>query len=222
MSLIRFLVTTGFPVFLLTPVGAVEPSVKKATDAELQQAVNDPEKFLLTCHAKPGFWREFGTALATNMANQTHYTGGYWVTFASNLGLVGLAAHKAKERYEEFKISEVDSILRAPSFTLFASASTASAGNLRAAGEIKHVVIRRRKTKREDVIQPMNVETDANMFNNLFGAQFVQSTAIVRFDYRQVLDIASRGDVEAVIVTTAGERRCWVDNKKIQKMYGEY
>lgn len=226
----RSLLATGLPFMLIGGTQTVAKAGKtlaitlglapsRASDSDIQGAILDGKKHLLSCVAKEGFWREFGRGMAEELAGYKHYSGNYHVTFASNLGLVSISSHHRAQRYEQFTVDNVESILRAPSFTLFISANAVSMGDLMAAGQVSHVVIRRRKTKREDVIQPMNVETDGNVYTNLFGAEFVQSTAIVRFNYRGVLDIASRGDVEAVIITSTGERRCWVDNKKVVEMF---
>lgn len=191
----------------------------ESSNWEIQQALADPGKHAIYCQATAGFWRGMGDAAASGLAGRQHYQGDYIVIFASNLGLIAMAANQAHERYETFDLEDVDPSLYKRSMTLLIRPSAGRMGNVAAAGQIKHVIIRRRKTKREDIIQPKSVELSAEVYSNLFGAEFVASSAIVEFDHRDVLDIASRGDVEAIVVTTAGERRCWVDNAKIKDMF---
>ena len=192
---------------------------EESNNYEIQQALADPKKHTVYCQAAAGFWRTMGDTLASEMAGREYYQGDYIVTFASNLGLIAMAANQAHERYEPFDLEDIDPALYQRSMTLLIHPVGQYMGNVAAAGQIKHVVIRRRKTNREDIIQPNSVELSPEVYSNLFGAKFTASSAIVEFDYKNVLDIASRGDVEAVVITTAGERRCWVDNAKIVEMF---
>lgn len=192
---------------------------EESSNFQIQNAIANPSKYAIYCQASAGFWKGMGDAAASGLAGRRHYSGDYIVIFASNLGLIGMAAHQARQRYEAFDLEDVDPSLYKPSMTLLIQPTGGQMGNVAAAGQIKHTVIRRRKTKREDVIQPKSVKLSPEVYSNLFGAQFVSSSAIVEFDHLGVLDIASRGDVEAVVITTAGERRCWVDNAKIVEMF---
>lgn len=146
--------------------------------------------------------------------------GDYRVSFVSNLGMIRLAAHRAHEKYREFTIADVEDKHYWPSLTLFIRPEVTEVDDIVAAGKIKHVVIRRRKTKREDVIQPKALSVETETFTNLFGATLAANSAVAEFDAEEVLDIASRGDVEAVIVIGNGpERHCWVDSAKLVQTF---
>ena len=168
MKTLRRIVAVLVILLISAPAFAQEEELL-ATDQQIKQAISAGKKYVVTCLAEPGFWRQIGEATASSLAGKSdYYTGSYRVSFVSNLGLIWAAAERAKARYEEFSIEDIDPLFRIPSLTLIISAVAANAHNLRSAGEVGHVIIRRRKTKREDTLQPLSVKTDRRHIHEPF------------------------------------------------------
>lgn len=205
----------SFPLLLAQspiPSQIIEKKVhsKESSNVRIQDAINNPDNYIIDCLADQ------------SLGDRYRYPSSpmeYKVTFVSNLGRIGLAAREAYERFEPFDLDDVDPALYKPSMFLLVQPSGWKASEALHTGKIKHVIIRRRKTQREDIAQPKSVDLSPETYSNLFGAQFTINSAYAEFDHRDVLDIASRGDVAAVVITTKGQYRCWVDNTRIIRMF---
>ena len=94
------------------------------------------------------------------------------------------------------------------------------AANL-AAEPVKHVVLRPHGAKNgRGTIQPLEVaQANSVTYQNLFGARFEATGVVALFDSAAVLQVARRKDVEVVIVTSDGEMKCKLDDKRIRRGY---
>ena len=88
--------------------------------------------------------------------------------------------------------------------------------------DIEHVVLRPRGDgKNEHVVQPREVTAAETMtYENLFGASYNATGVLATFDSTPVLEMAQRKDVEVVIITSGGQRKCNIDDKKIRRQFG--
>lgn len=96
--------------------------------------------------------------------------------------------------------------------------SAAVDGTIDLAASINHVVIRP-EDRDEGVVQPLSFETEPVKFSNLFGAQFTSTRGLSTFSAEGALAASEDRDLEVVVITPAGERRCNVDNDDIKRMF---
>ena len=197
-------------------VGRIEASRpsradKEASNYQIQQAISSGVQ---------GKVQSLSCTASSSLGDLYRYSDylDYKVTWMSNLGQISAAAKQANDNYQSYTVEDVDPGFYLSSLILVIAPS-GKMSEIMNAGEIKHVVMRRRKTKREEVIQPLEVEISSADYGNLLGANFSANIASARFDPTQVLDLASRGDLEAIIITSKGEKRCWVDNYKLIPMF---
>ena len=197
-------------------VGRIEASRpsradKEASNYQIQQAISSGVQ---------GKVQSLSCTASSSLGDLYKYSDylDYKVTWMSNLGQISAAAKQANANYQSYTVEDVDPGFYLSSLILVIAPS-GKMSEIMNAGEIKHVVMRRRKTKGEEVIQPLEVEISSADYGNLLGANFSANIASARFDPTQVLDLASRGDLEAIIITSKGEKRCWVDNDKLIPMF---
>ena len=96
--------------------------------------------------------------------------------------------------------------------------SAAVDGTIDLAASISHVVIRP-EDREEGVVQPLTFETEPVEFSNLFGAQFTSTRALATFPAEAAPVASEDRDLEVVVITPAGERKCNVDNVDIRRMF---
>ena len=81
---------------------------------------------------------------------------------------------------------------------------------------VEHVVLR----PEDPVVQSIELTSDPVVLQNLLGAEFTTTRVFATFPAAAVLDAISERDLEIVIITPNGERRCNVDNDRIYEMFG--
>ncbi|MCC7178269.1 MAG: hypothetical protein IT177_07755 [Acidobacteria bacterium] len=201
-------------MFLTGPATA-----QSLTDAEVDAAIaagqNRKLKDLIAdCTAKPGFGSAFGSAMAGGLQP----SGAYDVSFATSAGRVALHAAQAKRLYKPFTRDDVTSDMRQPALWLWVEPQAPVRNNseFRVASPLERVVLRV-KDDEGAVLQPEDMSVEPVAWQNLLGAEFEGTRALVSFDLAAVRGLKP-GNLEAVLVTQAGERRCAIGTKERQRL----
>lgn len=220
----RTVLTVGFVALGSLVVSAQSLMLHPLDDAGVQAAIDaaadeDYRKDLSrSCGAGPGF----GERLGANLVGGTNYTGGYRVTFASHFGQIAMAVADRESKYMPPPMPEdISDDLRQPALSLWIepTGDTNSTDNTTdLSASITHVVIRP-EDREAGTIQPLELSTEPVSFQNLFGAEFVSTRALATFPADSALEASADRDLEVVIITPAGERKCNVDNDRIYRMF---
>ena len=88
---------------------------------------------------------------------------------------------------------------------------------------VEHVVIRPRGDKEgRKTVQPLSIEfAGSDTAQNLFGGSVELDGFIATFASEDVRQIAKEADVETLVITTGGEFKCNLDDKRILRGYGQ-
>lgn len=193
------------------------------TDSEVQAALNigldgnEINKVRRYCDARAGFGQILGQSL---MNTGTTTLGRFRATMSSNIGEIALIAYEKKRKYQPVGLEDVPAGLREPA----AFVSIAPLGDSVADGQvdlpslIEHVIVRPKGNK-DGAVQPLNIQTNPTYLQNLFGAVIAANTAVVSFPAQAIYEIAQNDDVEIVVITAAGERKCDINDDDIRRMF---
>jgi hypothetical protein len=199
------------------------------TDEQLTAAIRagSDKKHLNTliaeCVASPGFGESLGASFNAGLnRSAVTNTGTYKVTFTSHYGQVALAAAERQRRYQPAPtIADISEDLRAPRLHLWIEPQGDSAAVDRTvdlAAVIEHVIIRA-EDRPQHSAQPVTMTTEPVGFTNLFGAQFTTNRALATFEMESALTLSKERDLEVVVITKAGERRCNVSKDRVRRMF---
>ena len=217
----RSIATLVFALMFPVVVDAQPNGIRAALDIGMRGKARD---LVATCTAKPGGWTQ-ALAAATACKGCPPSIEQYGVGGTTALARVAILASERKEKYLPApSFEEATAIAKRDAFVL---RITPMAINMTQAAKladeiVKHVVIRPRGDKKgKQTVQPLSIElTNSRTYENLFGATFETQGVIVEFDSEAVRSIASRKDVEVVIIATGGqERKCSLDDKRIRRAY---
>ena len=193
------------------------------TDSEVQAALDigldgdEIKKVRRYCDARAGFGETLGGSLFNS---GTTSLGQFRVTMSSNIGEIALIAYEKKRRYQPVGLEDVPAELREPA----AFVSIAPLGDSAADGQIdlpsliEHVIARPQGDE-YGAVQPLSIQTNPTYLQNLLGAQIAANTAIVSFPAQAIYEIAENDDVEIVVITAAGERKCDINDDDIRRMF---
>lgn len=196
-------------------------SAQSMSDAEVEAAIAAGQnkkaynKLAVECIAAPGF----GEGFAAQMAGGMQSTGTYEVTLVTNIGRVAFLAAEAKRLYKPFSVQDVPYDLRAPALSVFVEPRNPnrSQSTVSVAAPIQRIVIRSRKMP-DAFAPPETFETDPVIWRNLLGGQVDNNRALATFSMESVSQLPD-GDLEVVVIATAGERRCRVFPKERTKLF---
>ena len=208
---------------MASPVLAQSIALHPLDDDGVQAAIDEGSSNALSasCTANPGMGSIFGNALTAAVGGGTTYTGGYSVTFLSHYGQIATVKSERERRYMPPPTpSDIPNELREPRLHLWIEPDGDSDGDnlIELSASIEHVVIRP-EDRTEGVIQPIDFTTEPVTFRNLLGAEYVATRALATFPADSALEAAADRDLEVVVITPAGERRCNVDNDRIYRMF---
>ena len=82
---------------------------------------------------------------------------------------------------------------------------------------IEHIVLRTKK-KPEMVLQPESIELEPVVWSNLLGGEVESNRAMAIFSFEGAKDLTP-GDVDVVLITQAGERRCKIGRKDRDRLF---
>lgn len=219
------LIAVCLVLVLSAPVLAQSLRVHTLSDEEVQATIDaalDDDDVLddlsRDCRANPGF----GERLGANLVGGAHHTGGYRVTFTSHYGQIALAVKDSERNYMPAPApDDISDDLREPVLSLWIEPlgdTNRTDSTIDLSASINHVVIRP-EDREEGVIQPIEFSTEPVTFQNLLGAEFVSTRALATFPADSALEASLERDLEVVLITEAGERRCNVDNDRIFRMF---
>jgi len=194
------------------------------TDSEVQAALdigldgNEINKVRRYCDARAGFGETLGESL---ISTGTTTLGKFRVTVSSNIGEIALIAREKKRRYQPVGLEDVPAHLREPAaFISIAPLGDSAAydGQLDLPSMIEHVIVRPQGDK-EGAVQPLAIQMDPTYLQNLFGAVIAANTAVVAFPADAIYEIAQNDDVEIVVITVHGERKCDIGDDDVRRMF---
>jgi len=192
----------------------------KLTDAEVLAAIQAGEGkkydgFVSTCTATAGF----GEGFAANVAGGLQQNGSYTVVVSGNTGRIASLAANAKRLYKKFAPQDVTDELRSPAVFVAVEPNNPPRDPkvVSVPAPIQQIVLKS-KTNPNTVAQPTKIDTEPVEFSNLVGGKFASNRAIATFDLASFLELPS-GDVDVVIVTEPGERRCKIGTKDRARLF---
>ena len=198
-----------------------EEAIQAAIDLGYRDKLGD---IVPSCIASPGLGRTFRGALNAGLTGGGARIETYSVSGMSPLARAAdIAREHANKHMPPPQPTDVSVTVGRDVFTVHISpqAGTMSGAANLAAEPVKHVVLRPHGAKNgRGTIQPLEVaQANSVTYQNLFGARFEATGAVALFDSGAVLQVARRKDVEVVIVTSDGEMKCKLDDKRIRRGY---
>jgi len=213
------LVASSFSLSAQTPLTdeQVSASIRAGGDKKQLNA------FMAECVASPGFGENLGKSFAAGLSRTAVTdTGTYKVTFTSHYGQIAMAAAERQRRYQPAPTpADIIEELRLPRLHLWIEPQGDSAvgdGTIDLAAVIEHIVIRAEDRPQQSA-QPLSVKSEPVDFKNLLGAQFTANRAFATFEMESALTLAKERDLEVVVITKSGERRCNVGKDRIRRMF---
>jgi hypothetical protein len=187
---------------------AIEKAIKAGQDKKLAQLVSD-------CVATAGFGEGLGAALAGGIQPD----GAFSVVVSANLGRIAFMASEAKRLYKPLSIADIPEELRTPAVFVFVDPHkpSRSQNTYSVASPVERVVLKA-KTKPDAVVQPEKFETEPVEWSNLLGGKVEANRALALFPMEAARNLP-QGDVDVVVITQAGERRCKVGTKDRDRLF---
>ena len=135
----------------------------------------------------------------------------YRVAVALSAGRIAMLAASAKKLYKSFVASDVPAELRTNALFVEAIPLEVPVGFPAAPAAIEHVVLKARNGK---VAQPGRVDMERidSSTTVVSGSTPPPNKALARFEVGHVEELPA-GDVEVVLITTHGERKCKIGAK---------
>lgn len=181
------------------------------SDRDVAAAIEAGERrrhapLIASCVAGAGGLEQAGA----NLAGGLHETGGYTVTLTGAPGRIALQAAEGRRLYKPITVSDVGPDLREPGMFLTVTPQSpyrATAFTIRVAAPIETVVLR---DGSGNILQLPEPTVTPVSWTNLFGATY-DSTVVVSRIPTEVFRAMPDDDMEIIVVTRAGERRCQID-----------
>lgn len=211
--------------FLASAIGATmlftSAHAQQISDAQIADAIKAGEsrnfKHLVSdCLATAGFGEKF----SGNMKGGFALTGSFDVTVSTNLGRVAFMAAQAKRLYKTFAPADVTESLKSPG--VFVSVEpNKPMGNpggkgARMAAPIESVVLKS-KSKEDAFTQAANVDLEPVSWPSIEGGKVEANRAVAFFDFAAVRQLPP-GDIEIVVITSSGERKCKIGTKDRERL----
>ena len=235
MRSLRIPVAAALPLLaLLAPAPAdAQPYSAEDLGFALEQGLRgDADRLQDSCDASVGgFWNKLNEALQSTQGADGSYHGvrRFRITGQPPLARVAWHAEQSKKQYRPMPLPDDEAVLdmvRDDIFTVWANPDTGgsmiTAARLADTG-VEHLVLRPRGDKDgRQAIQPIFIELAGEQTaRNLFGATVELEGVVASFDSQEVIEIAKEADVEAVLITSAGEFKCNLDDNRILRGYRE-
>jgi hypothetical protein len=197
-----------------------DAAASMSTNAEIIQAIQDGEanrfdNLATSCHADPGFGSIVGGAIAGGISPNSGFTA----IIGTNEWLIAGAAYNAKRLYQRLTPENVGENFRVKSIAVVVlpdDPGRSSRTTYYVPAMIQHVVLKSRNGN--SVAQPVQVLTEVMTWSNLVGGTIQGNKATALFQ-PFALNELPRGDIDIVIVTSAGERKCKISNKDLEKVF---
>ena len=177
---------------------SVDAAIKAGQTKKFSHLISD-------CVATSGY----GESIGASMAGGVQRTGAFNVVVSTAPGRIAGAAADAKRLYKPFSVDTVPSEMRDIS-TVFVTAvpqkPKASGNTIDVASPIERIVLKS-KTNPAAVVQPERVEVEPVEWANLVGGKVQANSAWATFPIGSIRELPA-GDVDVVLITEAGERRC--------------
>lgn len=187
------------------------PAAAQYSDAQLQEAIKigqtgKSRRLVSSCVATSAFM------------DLSQWNGSYDVAILNGLGRVASLAEEAKQKYLGFPLSNVDDELRTPAIYLIAAPHKPkfTSGKWHLTAPSSHAVLKS-KDNEDQVLQPEKFTTSPVSWSNAFGAEFQGTQVVAQFSF-DGFGAFPKGDVDIVLITDAGERRCKVGQKDRQML----
>jgi hypothetical protein len=200
--------------------GAVYAQVLSDSDISAAIAAGQSKRFvsmIVACTAGAGF----GADVAAGMAGGIQPTGGFGVNVSRNDGRIAFLAFNAKRLYQTFSIADVPDELRVPTVfvTVEPEPPARQTSSITVASPIERIVLKS-KANHEAVAQPSTFSTEPVEWSNLMGGKVTANRATATFSIGDVADLPN-GDIDVIVITEAGERRCKINEKERAKLHLE-
>lgn len=181
------------------------------TDAAVMQAItagtsNKYEKLLSTCRARVSL----GSAmLGAAIGSGIRPVGAYHVAVSGPSGRIALLAADAKRLYKRFGLADATDAIRSPNVYVTATPETPhrNGDTFEVASPIEAIVLQSKVNR--TAIHPADLSLTPVEWKNLMGATFTGTSAVATFTTSEFLELPV-GDIDVVLITAAGERRCEV------------
>lgn len=189
---------------------ALTVTTQTLEDAAVEAAVkagqsNKYKELISNCSAGPGF----GAGMTAAMAGGVQPTGYFNVIVSRAAGRIAYLAADAKRLYKPFAVADVSQELRSDStvfVTVVPDKPKRNNNTIDVASPIDHVVLRGPNAM---VVQPTNTSLTPMEWSNLMGGKVEANSAVATFEAAAVSNLPA-GDIDVVVITAAGERRCKV------------
>jgi hypothetical protein len=190
-----------------------------AVGAALQAGVAKKYSDMVSlCIAGPGFGAGLGGALAGGIQP----TGAFTVTTSGAQGRLAALAAEGKRLYKPFTLADVTPELRDAS-TAFISVDphspTKNQNTLEVASPIDRIVLKS-KASPDRVLQPSDIKLTPQQWSNLMGGKVDGTSALATFPVAGIKELPP-GDIDVVIITAAGERRCKISDKDRARLFSK-
>lgn len=192
--------------------GAVETAIKSATAKKYAWDIAG----VTVCTAGVGF----GGGMAAAMAGGVQPTGSYAVYLANAAGRIGFAAQHAKRLYKAFVPADATAEMRDASVVsviLEPHQPERSQNVYEVPSPVEHMVLRV-KDNPATPVQPATFNIAPVEWGNLMGGKIQGTSATGTFPLSALRELPA-GDLEAVLVTQAGERKCKIGAKDRAKVF---
>ncbi len=196
------------------------------TDDQIAAAIevgwnDDLDDIMHSCSASiGGFWNRLNEALSTGEGQPLRR---FRIHGQPPLSRVAQEADFARRAYTGKPTpNDVRDLIGNDVFTVWAepeaSGDMRTAANLQATG-IETIVVRPRgDSDGAQTVHPLTVETtDGTTEANLFGAAIDLFGAVATFDSDAIRRIVERRDLEALVITRAGEFKCNLDDTRLKR-----
>ncbi len=172
------------------------------------------DHLISTCVATAGF----GEGVAANIAGGLQRDGSYDVTVSGSAGRVAFMAAEARRLYKKFNLASVTEELREPAIVVavIPQQPATTKEKISVAAPIEHVVLKSKINL--EATQPERVDLEPVEWSNLMGGKVAGNRAVASFDFNTVRQLP--GDIDVVVITPLGERRCKIGSKDRLKLFG--
>lgn len=203
--MVRYSATVVAAIMMMAP-----PLQQRLTDAEVEAAIragrdNEVKDFVRTCVAAPPLWSTFWGSV--------RYPGLHTVTTSTNAGRIAFLAAEARRLQKPFTSADVPDELRTPGVYVYVQPhqpklvqSGLGMPRFESAPLIAGLVLQS-KVAESTVLRPSSEVLEPIEWVDESGRVTPGNRATAVFDWHAVKNLPA-GDVDIVITTRDGERRC--------------
>lgn len=190
------------------------------TDAQVAAAIKAGESkkakdYVSSCAATAGF----GAFVVAGKGVQP--LGSISLAASTNFGRIAMMAENGKRLYKPLRLEDVDADLRGTPL-VFVHAEPddpdRNDGRIDVAPPIEHIVLKS-KVDESRVLQPIDLSMEPVEWKNLVGGSVTSNRATATFSLAEFMALPA-GDIDIVIVTPHGERRCKIGAGDQKKIFG--